>query len=275
MLIRKNSVGSRTKRRRRKRSKFITPELSLVAGKLMPFVANEDSPLTAAERLRGEYAAMADDHDAAVRQFLQRAYFVAVQFRRRPIEFERLQVHPFFKQSGQTPRDRKRSKWVLYLLMQATTTNQLANKYAVILDGLMQEQVEISEVAARIKELGGIEAAYKAMRRRSSHQIGESVMPEATKPAPRSLPKRTLPLYPLIAPPFAEEKTKPCEDGDENKIVWGETAFDFVQRLAREYAKIKDGIIRPSAAYFSAPILLCAKCNASRMNSRVSKPTRS
>ena len=96
MPIRKKTVGSRTKRRRRNRSKFITPDLSLVAGKLMPFVANEDSPLTAAERLRGEYAAMADDHDAAVRQFLQRAYGVAAQFRRRPRDFERFQVHSFW-----------------------------------------------------------------------------------------------------------------------------------------------------------------------------------
>jgi hypothetical protein len=30
-----------------------------------------------------------------VRQFLQRAYFVAAQFRRRPNDFERLQAHPF------------------------------------------------------------------------------------------------------------------------------------------------------------------------------------
>jgi hypothetical protein len=35
-----------------------------------------------------------------VGQFLQRAYFVAGQFRRRRGDFERLQVHPFFKQSG-------------------------------------------------------------------------------------------------------------------------------------------------------------------------------
>jgi hypothetical protein len=268
MLIHKNSLRSRSKRRRRKRSKFITPDLSLVHGQLLHFVANEDSPLSAAERLGEEYAAMADDHDAAVGQFLQRAYFVVVQFWRRPYEFERLQVHPFWKQSGQPqPRDPKTSKSVLCFLMQATTTDQrhLASKYAVILDGLQQDQVEIDAVAARIQELGGVDAAYEAMRLRkrgdvqvsgtvaetaaagrrarrddecSSRKIGESVMP--TKHTWRR-PKPTLRPYPLVAPPFAEEKTQPYDDGDENKIVWGEDAFGFVQRLAREYAEIKDG----------------------------------
>jgi hypothetical protein len=130
--------------------------------------------------------------------------------------------------------------------MQATTTymRQRVRKYAVILDGLKQDQVEIGAVAARIQELGGIDAACQAMRGRhefSSPKIGTSVMPESTKPARRSLPPRTLPKYPLVAPPFAEGKTQPYEDGDENKIVWGEDAFGFVQRLAREYAMIKDG----------------------------------
>jgi hypothetical protein len=170
MWTRKNSIRSRTKRTRRKRSKFITPDLSLVHGQLLHFVAGPDDPLSEAERVCGEFAEMVEDHHAAVRQFLQRAYGVAVQLRRRPIEFERLQVHPFFKQSGQKPRDRTRSKWVLYLLMQATTPNErhLANKYAVILDGLKQDQVEITAVAARIQELGGVGAAYEAMRARTT-----------------------------------------------------------------------------------------------------------
>jgi hypothetical protein len=246
MLIRNKSHPSWTRRRRRKQSKFVTPDLALFQGKLMPFVAGPDDPLSRAERLGEEYAAMQNDHDTAVRQFLQRAYPVADQFRRRRGDFERLQVHSFFKQSGLKPRDRKRSKWVLYLLMRATTPNQrlLANKYAVILDGLRQDQVEIGAVAARIKQLGGIEAAYEAMRKpdeSSTRQIRETVMPEPTKPARKSRPKRTLPLYPLVAPPFAEEKTQPYDDADENKIAWGDDAFDFVQRVAREYAEIEDG----------------------------------
>ena len=109
MWTHKKSLRSRTKRPRRKQSKFITPDLALVGGKLMPFVAGPDDPLSRAERLGEEYAAMQDDHDAEVSQFLQRASFVADQFRRRPIEFERLQVHPFFKQLGLKPKDRRRS----------------------------------------------------------------------------------------------------------------------------------------------------------------------
>jgi hypothetical protein len=57
----------------------------------------------------------------------------------------------------------------MFFITQARTPNarNLASKYAVILDGLRHDQVEISAVAARIKELGGIEAAYQAMRART------------------------------------------------------------------------------------------------------------
>jgi hypothetical protein len=102
-------------------------------------------------------------------QFLQRAYFVAVEFRRRPIDFQRLQAHSFWKPWGEKPRDRSTSKWVLYFIMQSTTTNdrKCARRYAAILDGLMQDEVEISAVASRIRELGGIDAAYEAMQART------------------------------------------------------------------------------------------------------------
>jgi hypothetical protein len=108
---------------------------------------------------------MESAHAAKVMRFLQDAYFIAVQFRRRPGDFERLQAHKFWKQWRQKPKDRKTSKWVLYFILQATTTNDRnrARKYAAILDGLMQDEVEISEVAERIKALGGVEAAYKAI----------------------------------------------------------------------------------------------------------------
>ena len=104
-----------------------------------------------------------------MRQFLQRAYCVAAQLRRRPGEFDRLQVHPFWKQTRQKPKDPSTSKWVFYFVMQATTTNarHRAGKYAAILDGLMQDEVEASAVASRIKELGGIDAAYQAMQART------------------------------------------------------------------------------------------------------------
>ena len=95
MLTRKKSIRSRTRRPSRKRSKFITPDLTLFAGKLMRHVASPDNALSEAERLRGEYAEMKERQHAEVRQFLQRMYGVAARFRRRPGDFERLQAHPF------------------------------------------------------------------------------------------------------------------------------------------------------------------------------------
>jgi len=44
---------------------------------------------------------------------------------------------------------------------------QFCSKYAAILDGLKQDKVEISAVASRIKELGGIDAVYEAMQART------------------------------------------------------------------------------------------------------------
>jgi hypothetical protein len=182
MPIRKKSLRSRSKRTRRKLSRFITPDLALFQGKLLHFAAGPDDPLSEAERVCGEFAEMVEDYRAAVMQFLQRAYFVADQFRRRRGDFERFQVHSFWKLTRQKPKDPSTSKWVLLFLMQATTANQrhLASKYAVILDGLKQDQVEISAVAARIQELGGVGAAYEAMRARTTgHE---------SRPAPRTTP---------------------------------------------------------------------------------------
>jgi hypothetical protein len=85
----------------------------LVAGQLLRHVSSPDNPLSEAERLRGEYAEMENGHQAKVMQLLQRAYFVAVQFRRRLGDFERFQAHPFWKQWPQKPKDPSTSKWVL------------------------------------------------------------------------------------------------------------------------------------------------------------------
>ena len=158
MLTRKKPIKSRTRRARGERSKFLTPDLALFRGQKLRFVAGPDDPLRQAERVRGGFAQMVARHHAEVRQFLQQAYGVALQFRQRRGDFERLQVHPFWKQTGMKPRDPSTSKWVLYLIMQATTPDMgnRADQYAVILDGLKQEQVEASEVAARLQELGGI-----------------------------------------------------------------------------------------------------------------------
>ena len=190
MWTRKKSPWSRTKRRRRKLSKFVTPDLALFQGKLLHFVAGPDDPLSEAERVCGEFAEMVEDQHAAVRQFLQRAYGVADQFRRRPRDFERFQIHSFWKHTRrQRPKDPSTSKWVLNFLMQATTTNQrhLASKYAVILDGLQQDQVEISAVAARIQELGGLGAAYEVMRarKRANAQVSGTVAAAETAAAGR------------------------------------------------------------------------------------------
>ena len=81
MLIRKKSRRPQTKRTRRKQSKFITPDLSLVHGKLLRFVAGPDCPLAEAERVRGEYAELVRKQHAEVMQLLQHAYGVAVRLR--------------------------------------------------------------------------------------------------------------------------------------------------------------------------------------------------
>ena len=169
MLTRKKSIGSRTKRTRRKPSKFLTPDLVLFAGQKIRHVASPDNPLSKAERLREQYADMGDGQDAEVRQFLQRTYAVAAQFRRRPGDFERLQAHPFWETSRQKPRDPGTSKGLVCFILRPTTTSarNRARKFAAILDGLIKDQVEISAVASRIKELGGIDAAYEAMRART------------------------------------------------------------------------------------------------------------
>jgi hypothetical protein len=177
MLTRKQSIKSRTRLARRKQNKFLTPDLGLFRGQKLRFVASPDDPLSEAERVCGEFAEMKERQHAEVRQFLQRIYGVAARFRRRPGDFERFQVHPFWKQSGQKPRDPSTSKWLLYFITQARTPNarDLADKKAVILDGLMQDQVEDSAVAARIEELGGIGAAYQAIASKPSPNRGHQV----------------------------------------------------------------------------------------------------
>ena len=177
MLTRKQSIKSRTRLARRKQNKFLTPDLALFRGQKLRFVASPDDPLSEAERVRGEFAEMKERHNAEVRQFLQRIYGVAARFRRRPGDFERFQVHPFWKETQRKPKDPSTSKWLLYFIMQATTPNagNLADKCAVILDGLMQDKVDDSAVAARIEELGGIGAAYQAIASKPSPNRGHQV----------------------------------------------------------------------------------------------------
>ena len=169
MLTRTKPIRTRIRRARRKRAKFVTPDLVLVAGILLRHVSSPDNPLSEAERLRREYAEMKDGHHAEVRQFLERVYGVAAKFRQRLGDFERFQAHAFWKRWRQKPKSPSTSKWILYFIMRATTTNDRnrSRKYAAILDGLMQDKVEISAVASRIRELGGIDSAYEAMQART------------------------------------------------------------------------------------------------------------
>lgn len=130
--------------------------------------------------IRRQYAEMEEGHHAAMRRFLQHAYSAFLQFRDDPAEFERLKDDEFWSSSRQKPKDRRVSKWALYFIMQATTRNvrNRAGKFAVILDGFAQMHVPVREVAQRIKALGGVEAAYEAMRAR---QRGDAMDPSAEK----------------------------------------------------------------------------------------------
>ena len=130
-------------------------------GLVITFVEAEDSVV---HRLAREYAEMEEGDYAAVRQFLQLVYAAALRFQEEPEEFERLTSHPFWGASRQELKDTSTSKWLLYFIMRATTWSvcKRARKFATILDGCMRAQVKSDEVAARIKEMGGIEAAYEA-----------------------------------------------------------------------------------------------------------------
>jgi hypothetical protein len=89
-----------------------------------------------------------------------------LKFQRESDEFDLLKADPFWQASRQKPKDASSSKWILYYIMRATTTNvrSRAGRYAVILDRLIGENVRPDKVATRIDEMGGIEAAYEAFR---------------------------------------------------------------------------------------------------------------
>ena len=160
-LTRKKSTKPWTKRARRQQDKYITPDHSLVRGRWLRVVSGPDDPLREAERIQGEYAEMVAAYQAKVAQLLQDAYGIALRLQRQRTHFERFQVHPFWTQTGQKPQRSSISKWILLFMMQATTTDmhKRAGKFALMLDGLMLDQVEIDAVVARIKALGGLGAA--------------------------------------------------------------------------------------------------------------------
>ena len=210
MLTRKKSIKSRTRRPSRKRSKFITPDLVLFAGKLMRHVSSPDNPLSEAEGLRGEFAEMKERHNAEERQFLQRIYGVAARFRRQPGDFERFQVHPFWKQSGQKPKDPSTSKWLLHFIMQATTPNagNLADKCAVILDGLIQTNVDDKRRRRTHRGVGGIGAAYAAIASKPSPNRGHQVQGGPLGKSASSRPASTSGQRSLVN--STQRRRRPC-----------------------------------------------------------------
>jgi hypothetical protein len=115
-----------------------------------------------------EYAGMENGYHARLRDFLRRAYTAYELFRAFPETYGELKQDSFWKNSRQKPKGLTTSRWILYFIMRATKSNDRARatKYAVILDGLSRDKVKPGVVAARIKEMGGIEAACEAMRAR-------------------------------------------------------------------------------------------------------------
>jgi hypothetical protein len=137
---------------------------------------------------------------------------------REPDQFERLKADPFWKAPWRRPKDASTSKWVMYFIMQATAPNvrNLAGKYAVILDGLKQNQVEIGAVAARIKELGGIDAAHEAMRARTTRRESCVTQDSQNKSTPPMALKSKKPARPTT-------RTAELTDGDR-PIFFGDAA---------------------------------------------------
>ena len=153
MPIHKKPVRWRTQPTRRPPPKFARP--------ILEDFPDEEGAFATAQRLVEKYTRIVDGHRAVIRQFLQTCYPVVLKFQSEPDEFERLKVDPFWDASRQKPKDPSTSKWVLYFVMQAKTKNvrNRAGRYAVVLDGLIREKVRPDMVAARIKEMRGVEAA--------------------------------------------------------------------------------------------------------------------
>jgi len=158
MPIHKKPVRLRTQPIRRPLTKFTRP--------VVEPVPEEEGAFASAQRLVGVFKRIVeieDGHRADLRKFLERCCVAVRAFQDDPAEFERLKSDPFWEEaSRQKPKDASRSKWALYFIMQAKTPNvrSRAGRYAVVLDGLIRDEVAPDAVAARIKELRGVEKAY-------------------------------------------------------------------------------------------------------------------
>jgi hypothetical protein len=140
-----------------------------------------------AKRVAAEYATMENGYHAQLRSFLQKAYHSYQLFREYPDAFEKLKRAPFWKDSRQRPKDLTTSRWVLLIIMQAKTSNVRvrASKYAKILDKFAGAEIKVTQVANRIKKLGGVEAAYKrivAAEQRRSQALGDGGMEDEERP---------------------------------------------------------------------------------------------
>jgi hypothetical protein len=130
---------------------------------MMALTSQDPDPVASVRAAAAEYAAIEDGYRAQLLEVLDTAYRCYLLFRDCPDDFEELLEDPFWDFSRQKPsKYLTTSRFVLYYIMQAETPNvrARASKYAKILDCFYRDGVKVGQVPARIRALGGIEAAY-------------------------------------------------------------------------------------------------------------------
>ena len=126
--------------------------------------SQDPDPLALVRLAAAEYAAIEDGYRAQLLQFLETAYRCYRLFRDFPDDFAELLEDPFWDISRQKPKKKlTTARFVLYYIMRAETKSARAraSKYAKILDCFHHDGVRVGQVAARIRALHGIEAAYE------------------------------------------------------------------------------------------------------------------
>ena len=129
----------------------------------MTLTLQEPNPVALVKAAAEEYAAIEAGYRAQLLQVLDTAYRCYLLFRDFPDDFEELLEDPFWDISRQKPKKKlTTARFVLYYVMRAETPSARAraSKYAKILDCFHRDGVRVGEVAARIRDLHGIEAAY-------------------------------------------------------------------------------------------------------------------
>ena len=174
---------------------------------------DEEGAFASAQGLVEKYKRIVDGHHAAIRQFLEDCLPVVLEFQREPDEFERLKADPFWEEaSRQKPKDPSTSKWVVYFAMRAKTKNvrTRAGVYAAVLDGLIREKVRPDRVAARIKEMRGVDAAYLHFLadERGEDEVTVDTDDEEAEDA---------------GPPIPRESVQRTAGGGNDDVVQGET----------------------------------------------------